>query len=168
MQNCSKLHRHKTYGSQQLKEINLRLPIFFSLPIRFEALKTINIKDTDQTRGIRILTNGLVDFIHQPQQKKKSQQKQNKASSSSELKEHRSPVVNYVQNHINIILSRSLPIEQTGIYCLRQTVSAHCCSSWVKAPFNYFFGGNHYPFAKSIFQSNRITPEFKMISSTTA
>ena len=71
MQNCSKLHSHKTHGSQYPKEINLLPSIFFSLPIRFEALKTINIKDTDQTRGIRILTNGFIDFIHQPLQKKK-------------------------------------------------------------------------------------------------
>ena len=36
------------------------------LPIMFEALKTIDIKDTNQTVGARILSYGDIDFVHQP------------------------------------------------------------------------------------------------------
>lgn len=42
-----------------------------SIPISLKALKTIDIKDPNQTRWVRILTNWVVDFVHQPVQNEK-------------------------------------------------------------------------------------------------
>lgn len=36
-------------------------------PIIFEALKAIDIKDTNQTIGVGVLSNGVINFVHQPE-----------------------------------------------------------------------------------------------------
>lgn len=64
-----------------------------------------------------------------------------------------------IMHDINQSYYNALPVKQSGIYCLSQTVSVNCCTFRIKRSFDDFFRGDHHTLTQCILQSISITPE---------